>query len=157
MSDPSTGPWGGGRNDDGYSCFRYLERFLSIANISRIMKKANPDDGKITKITLWTAGVAANSAGGGSSGKEDEGAQPGGQPGEFVFITHNILKSILYFSFLIRCKENIYGHPIWHCCTLYSGKPKDEAIADMVFSIIHIIMFSGPKYALSTMLVWQKL
>jgi hypothetical protein len=31
--------------------------------------------------------------------------------------------------------------------TLDSGKPKDEAVADMVFLIIHIIMFSVPKDA----------
>ena len=31
--------------------------------------------------------------------------------------------------------------------TVDSGKPKDEAVADMVFSIIHVIIFSVSKDA----------
>ena len=54
MSDaPTSPPGGGGSGDDGggggYGGVREQDRFLPIANISRIMKKAIPANGKIAK------------------------------------------------------------------------------------------------------------
>ncbi|CAM0955144.1 unnamed protein product [Alopecurus aequalis] len=54
MSDAPTSPPGGGSDDGGgggggYGGVREQDRFLPIANISRIMKKAIPANGKIAK------------------------------------------------------------------------------------------------------------
>jgi len=53
MADAPTSPGGGGSHESGEhsprSNFREQDRFLPIANISRIMKKALPANGKIAK------------------------------------------------------------------------------------------------------------
>lgn len=53
MADAPASPGGGGSHESGEhsprSNFREQDRFLPIANISRIMKKALPANGKIAK------------------------------------------------------------------------------------------------------------